>query len=84
MTPLPSLPAPVSSNWDWQLDAACRDTNSDVFFHPPGERRRLRQQRISAAKQAWHGAGIRNRGARGVRHREGGRALAGPGRGHRN
>jgi WhiB family redox-sensing transcriptional regulator len=51
MTPLPSLPAPVSSNWDWQLDAACRDTNNDVFFHPPGERKRHRQQRISAAKQ---------------------------------
>lgn len=51
MTPPPSLPAPVSSNWDWQLDAACRDTSSDVFFRPPGERRRQRQQRISAAKQ---------------------------------
>ena len=51
MTPLPSLPAPISSNWDWQLNAACRDANTDVFFHPPGEPRRRRQQRISAAKQ---------------------------------
>ena len=44
------LPAPVSDHWDWQVAAACRGQDSDAFFHPPGERRRGRRNRIQAAK----------------------------------
>ena len=31
-------PAPVTEEWDWQMQAACRDLDSAVFFNPLGER----------------------------------------------
>ena len=43
-------PAPVTTNWDWQLHGACRDTGDEPLFHPPGERRRHRARRIAEAK----------------------------------
>lgn len=50
MTPTPPLPPPITTNWDWQLLGACRDTGDELFFHPAGERRHRRQQRIADAK----------------------------------
>ncbi|MBP3088669.1 WhiB family transcriptional regulator [Corynebacterium sp. sy017] len=44
------LPGPNSDFWDWQLHGACRGENSDVFYHPDGERGRARQQRELRAK----------------------------------
>ena len=32
------LPGPTADLWDWQLQGACRGENSDVFYHPDGER----------------------------------------------
>ena len=44
------LPGPTADLWDWQLQGACRGENSDVFYHPDGERGRARAQRESRAK----------------------------------
>lgn len=46
----PPLPEPLTTNWEWQLAAACRNMDTDRFFHPPGERQRRRAQRIVEAK----------------------------------
>lgn len=47
------LPWAYTENWDWQLDAACRDADAGVFFHPENERSRSRSRarREAAAKQ---------------------------------
>lgn len=45
------LPRPVTPIWDWQMYAACRDTDSAVFFHPPDERGPAARARDEAAKQ---------------------------------
>ena len=44
------LPGPNADFWDWQLKGACRGENSDVFYHPDGERGRARTQRENRAK----------------------------------
>ncbi len=44
------LPGPNADFWDWQLQGACRGENSDVFYHPDGERGRARAQRENRAK----------------------------------
>lgn len=36
--------------WDWQLRARCRGVDSDVFFHPAGEREPSRSERVAAAR----------------------------------
>lgn len=43
-------PLPVAEDWDWQLMGACRDVDSDLFFHPYGERDPSRTRREQAAK----------------------------------
>jgi WhiB family redox-sensing transcriptional regulator len=42
---------PVSENWDWQLLAACRGQDVEIFYHSAGERRRYKAARINQAKQ---------------------------------
>ena len=42
---------PVTDNWDWQLFAACRGMDVDIFYHPWGERSRRRVDRIDRAKK---------------------------------
>ena len=44
------LSAPLVAHWDWQLGAACRGTDSSLFFHPANERNTDRENRIAAAK----------------------------------
>ena len=52
MTTIDHRPAqPVSENWDWQLLAACRGQDVEIFYHPYGERRREKKARITHAKQ---------------------------------
>jgi WhiB family redox-sensing transcriptional regulator len=46
-----SLPKPLQHNWAWQFQASCRDSDAQVFFHPPGERGTERRARDQAAKQ---------------------------------
>ena len=45
------LPAPVTPIWDWQMRAACRHVDSDVFFHPANERGPAAATRDAEAKQ---------------------------------
>ena len=45
------LPVPVTTFWDWQLRAACRDLDSAVFFHPERERGPAKTHRDQRAKQ---------------------------------
>ncbi len=50
MADVSRLPGPNTDFWDWQMNAACRSMDSDVFFHPEGERGTARAQRIANAK----------------------------------
>ena len=50
MAELSRLPGPNADLWDWQLLAACRDADTDLFFHPEGERGPRRRNRDAAAK----------------------------------
>jgi WhiB family redox-sensing transcriptional regulator len=50
MADITRLPGPNADLWDWQLDAACRDLDSSVFFHPEGERGSARARRQEQAK----------------------------------
>ena len=45
------LPGPNADVWDWQIQGLCRGVDSEVFFHPDGERGRARAQRELRAKQ---------------------------------
>ena len=48
------LPQPVSEEWDWQLIAACRGMDVEMFFHPLDEGRIGRTRRIQQAKVICH------------------------------
>jgi WhiB family redox-sensing transcriptional regulator len=50
MTDISRLPGPVAERWDWQLLGACRGLDSELFFHPEGERGPRRSNREAAAK----------------------------------
>lgn len=52
------LPAPLESNWDWQLEGACRVENPDVFFHPEGERGSARRRRDESAQRVCLGCPV--------------------------
>ena len=45
------LPPPITEIWDWQLRAACRGLDGDVFVHPDRERGPARAARENKAKQ---------------------------------
>jgi WhiB family redox-sensing transcriptional regulator len=44
------LPGPTAEIWEWQLEGACRGEDTDLFFHPEGERGPSRLARELAAK----------------------------------
>ncbi len=50
MTDISRLPGPVADRWDWQYLGACRDMDTELFFHPEGERGSTRRRRAEAAK----------------------------------
>lgn len=50
MADVSRLPAALVAYWDWQRQAACRDLDLAMFFHPDGERDPSRSQRVSRAK----------------------------------
>jgi WhiB family redox-sensing transcriptional regulator len=51
MANLSRLPGPNADFWDWQLQAACRGLDSEVFFHPDGQRGSARAAREAKAKE---------------------------------
>ncbi|CAM3969467.1 WhiB family transcriptional regulator [Janibacter anophelis] len=46
-----SAPGPVADLWEWQFEGACRETGSESFYHPDGERGAARRLRDAAAKE---------------------------------
>jgi WhiB family redox-sensing transcriptional regulator len=50
MTDISRLPGPQSEKWEWQLLGACRGEDTELFFHPEGERGPRRSNREAAAK----------------------------------
>ncbi|MDO5721537.1 MAG: WhiB family transcriptional regulator [Actinomycetaceae bacterium] len=50
MADVSRLPGPVLDRWDWQYDGACRNLDTELFFHPEGERGSTRRRRAAAAK----------------------------------
>jgi WhiB family redox-sensing transcriptional regulator len=42
-------PEAVGEAWEWQLDGACRGGDSELFFHPYGEREPSRSRREQQA-----------------------------------
>ena len=59
MADVRSLPAPVTSIWEWQMQGACRDLDSSMFFHPERERGPSRAQRERRAQQICAGCPVR-------------------------
>lgn len=53
------LPAPMLRSYSWQLRAACREMDTDLFFHPYGERDPSRTRRVQAAKAVCAGCPVR-------------------------
>ncbi len=50
MTDVRRLPGPGAEKWEWQLHGSCRGENTELFFHPEGERGPARAAREAAAK----------------------------------
>ena len=51
MADISRLPGPAIEVWEWQIQGACRSEDTDLFFHPEGERGPRRMRREAAAKQ---------------------------------
>lgn len=50
MTDISRLPGPALELWEWQQHGACRAQDTELFFHPDGERGPSRSGRQAAAK----------------------------------
>jgi WhiB family redox-sensing transcriptional regulator len=50
MAEISRLPGPIADLWEWQMDGACRETDTNLFFHPEGERGPSRRGRDAAAQ----------------------------------
>ncbi|MBD0694808.1 WhiB family transcriptional regulator [Streptomyces sp. CBMA123] len=50
MTDISRLPGAFDHQWNWQIHGACRQADTSLFFHPPGERGSAHDAREEAAK----------------------------------
>jgi WhiB family redox-sensing transcriptional regulator len=50
MTDVSRLPGPALDQWEWQVHGACTSADTEMFFHPDGERGPSRSGRETAAK----------------------------------
>ena len=48
----------AAEEWSWQLQANCRSSDPNLFFHPEGERGRARARRQEMAKQVCAGCPV--------------------------
>ncbi|GAA2149112.1 WhiB family transcriptional regulator [Kitasatospora kazusensis] len=51
MSDISRLPGAFEQYWAWQLKGACRGVDSSLFFHPPGERGPVHDEREDVAKE---------------------------------
>lgn len=58
MAEMRRLPAPREGDWDWQVHAACRGTDTSAFYHPENERGPSRARREMAAKAVCAGCPV--------------------------
>lgn len=58
MADIRRLPEPIASSWDWQLRAACRGMDSELFFRADQERGAERADREARAKQVCRGCAV--------------------------
>jgi WhiB family redox-sensing transcriptional regulator len=58
MTDISRLPGPALDHWEWQLEGACRSQDTELFFHPEGERGPSRSGREAAAKAVCAGCPV--------------------------
>jgi WhiB family redox-sensing transcriptional regulator len=54
-----ALPALIGEKWDWQVHAACRGLNADLFFNPDYERGRSKRMREAGAKAVCQSCPVR-------------------------
>ncbi len=59
MTDTSRLPKAHSEVWEWQLHGNCRGRDTELFFHPEGERGMRRRNREAAAKAVCSGCPVR-------------------------
>jgi WhiB family transcriptional regulator, redox-sensing transcriptional regulator len=52
------LPAPRQGDWDWQVNAACRGSDTSNFYHPENERGPSRVKREMGAKAVCSGCPV--------------------------
>lgn len=52
------LPAPRQGDWDWQMRAACRGSDTANFYHPENERGPSRTKREVRAKAVCSGCPV--------------------------
>ena len=50
MTDFSRLPGPALDQWEWQQQGTCRVLDTELFFHPDGERGPSRSGREASAK----------------------------------
>ena len=58
MAEISRRPGPVADLWEWQLEGACREADSTLFFHPEGERGPARRNRDAAAQAVCSGCPV--------------------------
>ena len=58
MSDLSRLPGPTLDRWEWQQRGACRDLDTEVFFHPDNERGPRRDRREAEAKAVCAGCPV--------------------------
>lgn len=51
MAEITQIPKPLIEQWEWQYDGACRTLDTEMFFHPDGERGPSRRNRAAEAKR---------------------------------
>lgn len=51
MAEIARLPGPVIEKWEWQYQGSCRQLDTEMFFHPDGERGSSRRRRAAEAKR---------------------------------